>query len=107
MATHTVTTSKVITLSGTTVDTVTFPDIGSKFTAFLVMNTAGTGRLTATVDGTTTPTDGGADMIYVEAGMFETIRRFSRQTDGSVVLKFIGNGNEFTVRGLNAVEAGD
>ena len=101
MATYTAIRAKTATLTGTTVDTVTLSGLG-RYNQVEVVNVSGAtalyvrwGENTATA-----PTAGGDDCYVVLAGgslTFPTGGGLSQ-----VVVKVIGNGNQFNVAAFDA-----
>jgi hypothetical protein len=80
------------TLSGTTVDDVT---MSGTFNQIEVMNRSGAASIFFTVDGST-PTVAGDDTDVVVEGTSLQVRP-DRQRDGTVVVKVIGNGNDYSI----------
>lgn len=86
------------TLSGVTVDTVTLTGQGIK--AVEVSNRAGATTIFFTTDGST-PSASGDDTDYVMPG--EAVTVAPRSTTGvGVVVKLIGNGNDYSVSAVDA-----
>lgn len=101
MATISKATAAHATLSGTTVDTVT---ITGGYGAVEVANRSGATTLYVTVDvGTapTAPTAAGDDTFFVPPGTTLLIDTQKDGISGGTVVKIIGNGNDYSVTGVN------
>jgi len=94
VAAYTVVKSKVATLIGATVDTVTMSGALPGY-HLLVSNTSGTGVISVTIDGST-PTVGGDDAFHVSAGT--TIDVAIVSSSSSISVKVIGAGNGYIVQ---------
>lgn len=102
MASIAVNKSKTATLSGTTVDTLTFSQL---WDGVEVVNLNGTSGVAFTLDGTTPAVDGD-DVYMVDPGGSLKLDTNATVTGNSMVLKIIGSGNKYRVTGLVRYQEG-
>lgn len=97
MASYSVVRSKVATLTGSTVDTVT---LTQRWDQIEVTNITGTGRINFTLNGTTPTVDG--DFLGVDpAGALRVLA--NSFTSNTVVVKVIGDSNVYRVTGIEGL----